>query len=224
MIPDLLWRCPVCATNDALVQKRRLFRSSQVLCTHCDVVWKVWRVVGDDYWLTVVANPSSEVETEIDVGTELPLARWYARMKQTMALVPTRDASLLVGEGEQLYLASGDVSLIAEADDPLFFGGQGDTRRDKQDVKGRLVGLGRFFLTSRRLVWRGEDDRTRDFPLERLNSIYALFNAALVIMHEMRLYRARFLEESLLKWVTYFAYVAEEVEDATGHRITTSNF
>jgi hypothetical protein len=86
------------------------------------------------------------------------------------------------------------------------------------------VGPGRFFLTNRRLIWLGEDGRERAFPLERLNSAYALFNVALLILYKTRLYQARFLQESLLKWITYFAYVAEEVKATTGHLITTSKY
>jgi hypothetical protein len=43
-------------------------------------------------------------------------------------------------------------------------------------------------------------------------------------MVEMRLYTVRFLEESVLKWVTYLAFVARQVQAETGHRITTSHF
>lgn len=237
MIPDLLWRCPLCATNDALIQKRRLFRPLQIHCTHCGAIWRVRRVVGDDYWLEVVASPSmdvKDVKMEAEVGTDLPLARWYARMKETIELTPIpvgpvgpglqTTPIVTLADGEQLYLASRQITLAAEADDPLFFEGQGDTRQDRRDVGRGRVGLGRFFLTNQRLIWQGEDGRERNFSLERLNSVYSVFNLALVILYEMRLYQVRFLQESLLKWLTYFAYVAKEVKAASGHLITTSNY
>jgi hypothetical protein len=203
----------------------------------------VRRVIGDDYWLKVVASPSYPGE----VGAELPLRRWYSRMKETISLIPVSDPAVTLEEGERLYLASRRVMLAAEADDPLFFGNEGSppaksarspapfagglgapadraTPRNKQEVSRGRVGPGRFFLTNRRLIWLGEDGRERAFPLERLNSAYALFNVALLILYKTRLYQARFLQESLLKWITYFAYVAEEVKATTGHLITTSKY
>jgi hypothetical protein len=40
----------------------------------------------------------------------------------------------------------------------------------------------------------------------------------------LRLYSVRFTQESLLKWITYFAHVAKEVKATSGHLITTSNY
>jgi hypothetical protein len=118
MIPDLLWRCPLCTTNDALRQRWRLFRPQQLYCTHCGATWNVRRVIGDDYWLKVVASPSYPGE----VGAGLPLRQWYGRMKGTISLIPISDPAVTLEEGERLYLASRQVLLAAEADDPLFFG------------------------------------------------------------------------------------------------------
>lgn len=224
MIPHLLWRCPLCATNDALRQRRRFFRPQQLHCTHCAATWDVRRVIGDDYWLKLVASPAHPDR----LGTDLPLRRWYAAMKETLSLVPIGDPAVTLEEGERLYLASRRVLLAAEADDPLFFadGREGGTspEGDGRRLRRGQVGPGRFFLTDRRLIWQGEDGRECSFSLERLNSVYALFNMAILILYETRLYQARFPQESLLKWVTYFAYVAKEVKDTTGHLITTSNF
>jgi hypothetical protein len=207
-------------TNDALVERRRLFRLLQVQCTHCGTIWETRRVIGDDYWLRVAACPSGEIE----LGTDLPLAEWYARMKETVALAPIAEAGLDLASNEPLYLASGEVLLSAESDDPLFHGGEPGARPDPSRLDSASVGAGRLFLTDRRLIWHGEDGYRQDFALVRLNSAYTIYNRFLVLMAGMRLYRFQFREESLLKWLTYLAHVALEVERATGHVISTSNF
>jgi hypothetical protein len=97
------------------------------------------------------------------------------------------------------------------------------TRLDKGQVKGQTVGRGRLFLTSRRLIWQGAGE-ARSFPLHRLNSAYAFVDYGVTFMVEMRLYTVCFLQESLLKWVTFIALVAPQVEAETGHRIATSHF
>ena len=43
-------------------------------------------------------------------------------------------------------------------------------------------------------------------------------------MVEKWLYQVSFLEDSLLKWVTYFDYISKEVLSSSGHFITTSNY
>ncbi|MCX6915769.1 MAG: hypothetical protein NT167_22445 [Verrucomicrobia bacterium] len=227
MITDLLWRCPLCATNDALMQQRRLFRPPQLRCRHCGTTWQVRRVIGDDYWLKVIASPA----TQEQVGRGRPLAQWYARLKETVALAPIEATSVpshpavTLGDGERLYLASRTVRLAAEAGDPLFFGGADtDTPHDRKEMGSARVGQGRLLLTNQRLMWQGVDGRQVDFALDKLNSAYATFNVALVLLYGMRLYSVRFTQESLLKWITYFAYVAKEIKAASGHLITTSNY
>ena len=242
MISDLLWRCPLCENDDALVQRRRFLREPRIECQHCDTVWGVRRVVGDDYWMRVLASPANSDE----VGVDLPLAEWYARMKGTLKLAKSAHPPVEIGyehrriqafplvpaggpiveawHSELSYLSSGRVELIAEADDPLFFPEHGNSKQGERSVDSRLVGSGRLFLTNRRLIWRPEDGRGHDFLLERLNSVYATYNAALILLYGMRLYRLEFPNESILKWLTYLALVAEEVKAETGQLITTSNF
>lgn len=218
MIPLLLWRCPLCATNDALVHIERRFRADSVRCRACRAEWRVRRVPGDNFYLKLVDSNQP--------GDERSITAWYDAMKATVRLEPLNDPAVALEAGELLYLASGAAELIAEESDPLFFPvppDPGATRRDKGEVRGKMVGRGRLFLTGRRLIWQGAG-MPRSFSLRRLNSAYAFMDYGLTLMVEMRLYTLRFLEESLLKWVTYLALVAPLVESETGHRITTSHF
>ncbi len=220
MIPTLLWRCPLCATNDALIHVERCLRADRVYCRHCRAEWRLRRAPGDNFYLKLVGQDS------ILSYSERSVTAWYDAMKATLRLEPLRDPALALEAGESLYLVSGAAELIAEESDPLFFPGapgDGATRRDKREVGGESAGQGRLLLTNRRLIWQGEE-RTCCWPLARLNSAYAFLNYGVMFLVEMRLYTVHFLEESLLKWVTYVALVAPLVEAETGHRIATSNF
>jgi hypothetical protein len=221
MIPMLLWRCPLCATNDALVHVERRFRADQVYCRHCRAKWRLRRVPGDNFYLRFVGQNAI-----LPYGDERSITAWYDVMKATLRLEPLHDPAVALEPGETLYLASGMAELIAEASDPLFFPGSPNadaTRLDKRDVGGKLAGRGRLLLTNRRLIWQGKK-RLCSWPLPRLNSAYAFLNYGVMFLVEMRLYTVHFLEESLLKWVTYLALVAPLVEAETGHQIATSNF
>jgi hypothetical protein len=225
VIPLLLWRCPLCATNDALVHVERRFRAGRVRCRCCRAEWRVRRMPGDNFYLrlTVGQDGTRSVPSRDD---DRSITAWYDVMKATLCLEPVHDPGIALAGDEVLYLASGPAELIAEESDPLFFpvyDSPNATYLDKREVRGQAVGLGRLFLTNRRLVWQGEEALC-SFPLCRLNSAYAFVDFGVTLMVEMRLYTVRFLEESLLKWVTYIALVARQVGAETGHRITTSHF
>ena len=231
MIPTLLWRCPLCATNDALAQVARPFRGDLVHCRACHAEWRLRRVPGDNFYLKLTRDGDHQKapqwqETPERVGDERSVAAWYDAMKATVHLTPTHDPALALHPGETLYLASGPAHLQAETGDPLFFPTRASasaSRADKREVRGAAVGTGRLFLTDRRLVWQSTAT-TSDFLLTRLNSALTLLADGLVLMVELRLYTVRFQQESLLKWVTYIALIAPQVEAATGHRIATSHF
>ena len=217
MIPLLLWRCPLCTANDALVHVERLFRPDLVRCRSCAARWRVRRVPGDNFYLELI-------EADRGAGDERTITAWYDAMKRTVRLVPIDDPAVSLETDETLYLASGMVELQAEESDPSFFPGAPDaTRMDKREIEGRLVGRGRLFLTNQRLIWQG-DGSHRCFPLSRVSSAYALLNYGLTLLVEMRLYTVYFLQESPLKWVTYLALVARQVQAETGHLIATSHF
>jgi hypothetical protein len=219
MIPNLLWRCPFCEVNEALEQKRYFLKKDILNCTHCQTVWEVRRVVGKDYWLKVKTSP----DYQENIGLDLPLAEWYARMKKTVKLLPIEDQGIDLEEGEKLFLSSGRVSLNALSTDPIFFGDDPVEDENGRPLS-RRVGFGRIFLTNQRFIWKNEDGSIRYFSLKKVNSFYTMANIAATLMHETSLYIMRFYEEKMLKWVTYFGHVAAVVEEETGHKITTSKY
>src|SRR3989442_3887348 len=98
MMEMLLWRCPLCATNDGLRHQRRLFGKELVRCRTCRAVWQVSRVVGKDYQLRVIEGDAASL------GLDLPLAEWYDRMKASLSLSPLQDAPMTLLEAESEYL------------------------------------------------------------------------------------------------------------------------
>lgn len=179
MINKLLWRCPVCKTNDAIVHRRRRFRPDLVNCTACGSVWELHRVRGGtDFRFRAVAGPLA--------GTERPLAEWYDMMREGLALTPltVQPPPISLEPGESLYLHGRAESTLVMRMDPRFRPaiarlptpelppranpepGQkvasvpdrhppgGDPRPDRPP----LVDLGRadLFLTDRRLIVRLE--------------------------------------------------------------------
>jgi hypothetical protein len=86
------------------------------------------------------------------------------------------------------------------------------------------VGQGQLVLTNRRLIWAPQTAPPVSFPMEQLNSVYAMMDFGLAVLVGMRLYSLLLESEQVLQWVTFIGLVAREVEARTGHRITTSNF
>lgn len=64
----VLWRCPVCRTDDALVHKRPLIGRKSVICNACGTRWDVHREIGKDYRLKVLDGPSNLIGLEARVS------------------------------------------------------------------------------------------------------------------------------------------------------------
>lgn len=224
MVPTLLWRCPACERNDALVHEVRRWRADRVWCRMCAAEWNLRRMSGDNYYLRMMRGRDGRRPEARD---ERSITAWYDALKATVRLEPMADPAADLAPGETLYLTSQPAELIVQEDDPLFFPATAGKKEPGtgrgQPARGRPVGRGRLFLTSHRLIWHGEAGDV-SWSLARLNSAYAFLNYGVMFLVEMRLYTVHFLGESLLKWVTYVALVAPLVEAETGHRITTSNF
>ncbi len=214
MIPDLLWRCPLCTANDALTHHQRWLRPETVTCTACGGQWRVRRAVGDNFYLKLVAAAST-IETERLkplLRTERSITDWYDLMKQTVRLDSIHDPHIALADGEALYLASGEAKLWA--------GEQASQVLKTCEVSAET---GRLFLTNRRMRWQGENQML-DFELRQVNGIYAVVNLELAVAAGLRLYQIRFANESPLKWVTYAELVAQKVQAESGHVIRTSHY
>jgi len=210
MIPVLLWRCPICGTDDALRQRRGWWKPDRLWCVNCHVTWEVRRVIYGDYQLRVIEGEASLL------GEEAPLAQWYDRMKAGLKLVPLQDPSMDLEKDEVLWVRSKRVKLLQEV--PVSVESPGLYFRN------RKVGTGQLFLTSERLIWR-DGGRLHPFWLRRLNAVWTVVDVRLVIQYDVsEVFKFRFLEESLLKWLTYIALAARRIEEVYGHKIALSTY
>jgi hypothetical protein len=220
MIPNLLWRCPLCETNDSLRVKKRLFRPAFIRCSNCNTLWQAKRVIGDDFLLKVLESPAYPGEN----GSGLPLAQWYDRMKATVSLEPISDPEIALETGERLFLASRETTLLVNQKDPIAKDVKEDPPKVDRYSQAIVVGAGRVFLTDRRFIWQADANWGYEFPLIKINSAFIAGNHTLMILYELRILDFRFKKESLLKWLTYFWHVGNMIQDTQGHLITTSNF
>jgi hypothetical protein len=221
MIPTLLWQCPLCHTDDALVHKVYWFRADEVRCKHCETVWVVQRVIGSDYLLTVTQGVPEKI------GWQQPLAAWYDLMKAGLKLSP-QEPPLDLEPGEEIYVWSRGARLFVEEDSRLFHQwSEMEAPSQKEGALGlsfmRPCDRGRLFLTSERLIWLGEHS-TLHFSLRRVNSVHTEVTWYLGLLYGLCLYKFSFDEESILKWLTYIALAAKRIQDVYQHRIAVSNY
>ncbi|MFN2291822.1 MAG: lysophospholipid acyltransferase family protein [Anaerolineae bacterium] len=219
----LLWRCPICLTDDALVHEQRWFRPDRLCCQACGTQWVVRRVQGRDFRLEVVEGPSNLV------GLEMALTTWYDAMKRDFQPSPIPASGVDLVPGEELYLRTGEVRLIGYPSNTLLQGWAG--REPPQDAILRRseagqfqdLGTGRLLLTNRRLVWEGPQGGL-DFWLEHITDV----NLRLFFMGRLNYgltpYRFVFTQDSGLKWLTYVVTAAEQITGRDGRKLTMSPF
>lgn len=216
MVPTLLWRCPLCQTHDALVQKPRWFRPDLVRCTACGTIWELIRIVGGrDYRMRIVQGR--------EVGLERPLAEWYDLVKADLTLEAIVDPSLDLEPGEALYLKSKAVELVALRDDPLFEGffvrkGKPSLTSHAHPPMLERLGVGMLLLTDQRLILRIRG-KFYSLWLKSLGAVWLERDRFLVVRVGEQFYLFRFLEESLLKWLTYLKRAIKPVEERYRLRI-----
>jgi hypothetical protein len=215
MIPNLLWRCPLCCTLDTLHQRRKWFAEDLLWCSHCRAQWAVIRRKGDDYYLRLLSPEPAQGEKE------LPLWAWYERMKENFhpQLLPNR--SPLLKADERMYLQGKSITLVAQEDNPQFFHKIRKSKEMKRLVYPfmRKVGKGDLLLTNQRLIW--QKDRIFSFWFSDLDSVYIEANHYLGLVSGVRIYKFHFLKDSYLKWLTHLAHL---VPQATPHPISFSNY
>ena len=219
----LLWRCPICLTDDALVHEHRWFRPNSLRCRACGTQWAVRRVQGRDFRLKVVAGPPDLV------GLEMALTTWYDQMKRDFQPSPIPASGLVLEPGEELYLRTGGGKLIAYPSNELLGGWTGrEPSRDtllRRSEAGRFedLGTGELFLTNRRLVWEGPEGGL-DFRLEHVTDVNLRLFFMMRINYGLTPYRFVFTQDSGLKWLAYVATVAEQIAARDGRKITMSPF
>ena len=222
-IPLLLWRCPVCHTNDALIHQRPRFRPQTVGCQTCDTRWEMERVVGKDFRLKVIEGPPDLI------GLDMPLSTWYDEMKRDFqpSSIPVTDVELL--PDEEVYLEVSSSSLSPYQLNALFDGWTGREPPQTQ-LPGRhelgdwaSIGEGRLLLTSQRLLWQGPPGEL-DFMWPSITAVSIWMVNTLGIRYGTAPYRLTLGQETGLKWLTYAGTLALQAAKNDGHTVTVTPF
>ncbi|MCX5886347.1 MAG: hypothetical protein NT096_10635 [Proteobacteria bacterium] len=217
MIPNLLWRCPLCHTVDALRHNGRWFGKERLWCSSCHAAWDVIRIIGGDTFSLRLLSPDIPGSEE-----NLPISVWYERMKEHFTPQPLKDRSPLMKEDENLYLKGKSVKLVAQRDNTRFFQKKKKDEEMKKMVYPfmRTLGKGELLLTNQRLIWqRGENNFSLWFS--DLDSVYIEVFHSLGLSCGTRIYKFKLHNDSYLKWLTYLAYLAPQRAE---HPISFSHY
>ncbi len=222
-IPLLLWRCPVCQTNDALIHNRPWFRPQTLYCQACGTHWAIRRVPGRDFRLQVVDGQADLI------GLDMALSTWYDEMKRDFkpSPIPTTDVDLL--PDEEVYLRTNGVMLLAYRSNALFNGQTGrepprkEIPKRSQAAHWARLGTGELLLTNRRLVWEGPQGGL-DFRWSSVTAVSLRLYYLLGINYGITPYRFILGQDNGLKWLTYAGTVAQQVAAQNGHKVTLSPF
>lgn len=125
-LPLLLWRCPLCMTNDSL----HVEKENHVRCGACDSIWELKR----NYHLNLLVNSSDRKPPAAQ-----SLSEWYALIENAEEPAPIAKSYDFLQEDEKAYLESGQVKYSCF-----------------NKLKKRFSHKGRIVLTDRRLVFFGK--------------------------------------------------------------------
>jgi 1-acyl-sn-glycerol-3-phosphate acyltransferase len=220
-VAQLLWCCPVCQTEDALVHKPARFQPDSVRCLACDTTWEMQRLKGHDFRLKVIAGP-----TEL-VGLDLPLSVWYSQMKRQFKPVPIEVPGLALWPDEQPFLVTEDAELAPHRPSALLNGWNERELPSFQppgeaDMGGWApIGRGQLAMTDQRFVWRSTE-RELEFYWPCVKAVHLWSTNVLGINYGSAGYRLTVGNENALKWLTVAGCLAEKVAQTTGHRIGLS--
>ncbi len=222
MITNLLWRCPLCKTEDSLTYKKNRLMPDRLLCASCATVWEFSRTDEEDYYWRIIEGKNK--------GLELGLSEWYQKMKEGFRLVPLKTEIMDLLPDEELYLVSKSdkIKLLAPKSNPLFFSwNQPEFPRKEPDKQSnpymKSFGTGKLFLTSRRFFWK-TDNSSYYFWSDQIMSIYAEANFYIGLFYGSLKYKFRFRQESLPKWLAYAGEMAERIRIHSNHKILISNY
>jgi 1-acyl-sn-glycerol-3-phosphate acyltransferase len=219
----LLWRCPVCHNNDALIHEHPRFRPQSVSCQACGTRWEMRRVVGKDFRLKVVEGPPDLV------GLDMALLTWYDEMKRGFQPSPISVSGVDLLPREEVYLQASDAALLPHRPNALLDGWTGREPPQAQPpgqpplADWPSVGEGRLLLTSHRLLWQGPPGEL-DFMWSSVRAVSLWLINTLGINYGTAPYQFKLGQEVGLKWLTYAGTLARQVAERDGHVVTVTPF
>lgn len=222
-IPQLLWQCPVCHTDDALLHKRPRFRPEILDCRACGTLWQVQRIPGKDYRLKVVAGHPDVV------GLDMALSAWYDEMRAGFQLRPISVGNLELPEGEAVYLKADGVALVPYKPSALFeqwtSGEAPRAQPGGQDVSPGWedIGAGQLLVTNERLLWKGSQGDL-EFRWPAFRAVFLAWLGIIGITYGSAMYRFDLGPEPARKWLAYVGTLAQEAAELEGRSMTLSPF
>ena len=147
----------------------------------------------------------------------MALTSWYDQMKSGFQPEPLTTSGIELLAGERVYLEADGVTLSPHKPNPIFDEGPRD-REAPDDQPGpqqlgewESIGEGRLVLTNQRAIWQGED-RELVFRWSRVSAVYLWMRNTLGLLYGTARYRIGLGTELGLKWLTYAATLARNVE------------
>ncbi len=220
-VAQLLWQCPVCRTNDALLHRRPLFRSERVVCQACGTLWDFQRQPGNDFRMRVLQGPPELV------GLDMALSTWYEHMNNNFCPTPIEVADVSLLPGEEVYLEARGVTLSPYQPNPLFEGWTEREAPKKQSdwlkVAGwESIGEGRLVVTSHRTLWQGPQ-REIDFMWSEVTAVSQYMSATLALHYGSAKYRFRLENELVLKWLHHMGELAKQAGARHGRTVNVTD-
>lgn len=221
-LAQLLWRCPVCRTEDSLRHEHSRSQSDILSCLACDTRWEMRRQPGKDFRLKVIMGPQELL------GIEMGLAAWFDEMKRGFDLVARQVNGVTLLPGEQVYLEAPKVQLKPRQPNALL---DGWTDREAPQVQPRSqahlaswpsIGNGRLLLTSHRLLWQNSGHEV-DFFWPTTTAVYLWMQNTLGVRYGVAPYHFTLGQETGLKWFTYANTLAREAAQRRGSKPTISD-
>jgi hypothetical protein len=211
MISTLLWRCPVCKTQDSLNHEKRRFHPDLVVCSACQTQWELTRVFGGpDYKMKVISGEN--------IGFEQPVAQWYHQMMEGLALVPIEHPGWPVQDiskpGEILYLFCPVINAYTFPADPVFQA-ENYLPVDGSPLPSGMVpiGPGQLAFTTERLLYFLPNKVTISLPWADLRAADTLIDVIFTIRSAERFLFFMLKGQSVLKWLAY-AYLMVDLVPA----------
>ncbi len=220
-IGQVLWQCPVCRTNDALVHERPRFRPQTLHCEACGTRWELRRVMGKDFRLKVVEGLPEWL------GFDMALSAWYDLMRRNFCPVPIQVSDVNLIPGEEVYLETDRARLLPYRPS-LLFDGWKEREPPKKQPPGRhdfadwsSIGEGRLLLTSHRLLWQSPE-RELDFMWPSVTAINMWIVNTLGVRYGTAPYRLAVGQEVGLKWLTHAGLLARRAAAREGRTVLVS--
>ena len=220
-VAQLLWQCPVCRTNDALVHRRPLFRGETVSCHACGTLWDFRRQPGHDFRMEVLEGPPEVV------GLDMSLSTWYEHMKRNFAPKAVQVEGVELLPGEEVYLEAQDVALSPYLPNALFESWAKREAPKKQADRLEIaswesIGEGRLLVTSHRVLWKGAK-REIDFLWSHVTAVSQYLQSTLAIHYGSAKYRLRLGNRPVLKWLHHIGELAREAGTRQGRTVNVTH-